>query len=116
VAKVFKISRNTLSDCEKRAAAGEGLAPRKRKRPHKKIPPQQLRDLMAKTPGIYSGEIAAEFGCSQSSAWNALWRLGFTSKKKLPPSKSATKPCAKPFAKPLPASSRKRSRLWTKQA
>jgi transposase len=115
VAKRFGISRNTLADWISRKNSGEGLAPRKRANRHKKIAPDKLDGFLRKTPDAYGGEIAAAFGCSRSAVCYALRRQGYTLKKKRPPSGSATNSNARPFAKPSPASSRGRLRMWMRQ-
>jgi len=113
-AKLFGISRNTIASWLGRKNDGEGLAPRKRAPRHRKIAPARLEKIVDKTPDIYGREIAEEFACSRSAVCYALRRLGYTLKKKLPPTGSATKNNARPSSKPSAASRRSGSRIWTR--
>jgi len=114
-AKLFAISRTTLINWRQRLSSGEGLAPKTRKRNAKKIPPERLREIIAKTPDAYCGEIAAQFACPYSAVWYALGRLGLTLKKKRRATRSGTRDCGKPSAKPSPSSARTCSAMPTRR-
>lgn len=80
-AKVFKISTYTIWNWKQRLSKTGSLAPRKRNRPAKKLPREELMGYVAAHPDAYLSEIAEHFGCTGVAVSKALKVLKITRKK-----------------------------------
>ena len=86
----FKVSYSTIEKWERQLKEKGDLNPKTPARKHKKIDPEKLKAYVAEHPDAYQGEIAKEFGCTQSAVQKALKRLKITRKKRPQHMKSRT--------------------------
>jgi transposase len=97
-AALFKISTNSIWKWQQSLATTGSLETKKRKRPAKKLPRQELMDYISAHPDAYLSEIAEHFGCSGTAVSKALKILKITRKKKRKNTGSVMKNAVRNFA------------------
>ena len=80
--EVFKVALITIQECEKKLKEEGTLKKKPVKRSFRKLDPQKLKEFLTKRPDAYLREIAAEFGCCETTVTYACRRLGITRKKR----------------------------------
>lgn len=80
--ETFRVAISTIRKWEKQLREQGNLTTKVPERKHRKIPPDQLREYVAKHPDAYQAEIAKHFGCSKSGIQKALAQQKITRKKK----------------------------------
>lgn len=81
-AVVFKISTCTIWKWKQAMSETGSLTPKKRNRPAKKLPRQELMDYVEAHPDAYLSEIAEHFDCTATAVSKALKVLKITRKKR----------------------------------
>ena len=80
--EVFRVALITIQQWEKKLKEEGTLKKKPVKRSFRKLDPEKLKEYLAEHPDAYLREIAAEFGCCETTVTYACRRLGITRKKR----------------------------------
>ena len=80
--EVFKVAIDTIQKWEKMLREEGTLSKKQVKRSFRKLDPKKLQEYLQLHPDAYLREIAAEFGCCETTITYACRRLKITRKKR----------------------------------